>query len=384
MTQAPTNLEANSAPKPGKLDADPRRNNRLISYTLNEQINQFQKANRDNDAGVGDWLAEAGYNLAYQGSQSWIKSSAQVLDDVGKGVDNLLGTGIYKENLLSDATSLMPKPEERTYRSSLWYAQQVGSGLGYSVPFAITHNARTLMGLSVMARTEASIASTGKLISAANGVKMADSSATGFLTDFLFRPLEGDETQGGIADHLKARAKHGATGATFLGSATTLNLGLRYGTRSVAAALVGPGMDKMVARGIYDAGAGAISSVPAGAASADVTAGLEHGRFATREERDQSMFTSAFTGGALGVMHVLPRDQKAVDIAVANRTRQVNLEGLLEDSKRTKTIRSQMIGDTKFGTGRPERDPRLDLEFIPLGRMLKETAPADQVALVKE
>src|SRR5579885_2850623 len=307
---------------------------RAAGARLSQEADQYNRAKRDNDVGLGGFAGETFQSLAYQGSAAWIKGAGQLLDDGGSAF------GLYKGNKLADTVtdgfSLVGinKPEEATYGSKRWYAQQVGSGFGYAVPFAITHNFRSLTGLSVVARTEQTVASTGRLMSAANAIKVGDAAVTGFASDFIFRPLEGDEAKGSIADHMLQRTKHGASGAVVLGTMTATSLPLRQATRSLAAALAGPGVGNKVARGFYDVGVGMATGVPAGEASAFTNAGLDHHRLPTAEERAQARWSMAFTGGVLSLGHVVARDQKSLDQAIEQRSRKKNLGSLLDERSR--------------------------------------------------
>ncbi len=306
---------AGAAPSVDLLKAPPHtleqsKRDPLLSYRLGEQARRFNKETHDNEAGAQDLVAEAGYSLLYQGSQAWIRGGLQLVDDAGNG------SGLYKGNVLADTFSILPEPEQATYKSRSWYAQQIGSGIGYAVPFAITHNVKNALGLSLIARTEQAVSSTGELASLSNGIKMADSSLTGFVSDFTFRPVDAEESNGSVPEHLLARTKHGAGGATVLGTMTASSLVLRQASRPLAAALTGPGMLNRVARTTYDSTIGITTGIPAGEASAQVNAGLEHHRFATSEEREQARYTMAFTGGVLSASHIIPIDQKSIDLAI--------------------------------------------------------------------
>jgi hypothetical protein len=266
-----------------------------LKYALTEaNLNQHKKTDRDHSSSPTDLIIDAGHSLAYQGGQAWITSLGQIADDVA-------GSGTR----VTDFVSVLPRPEEAEYRSNRWYAQQLGGGIGFFAPFAITHAGLKATGLSVAARTEQTIASTGRLFSAANGIRLIDGAVTGFVADFALRPLEGSELG---ENHLIARAKNGLTGAAVMTTMTAGSLAIRQASRSLAAGLVGEGAAKQTGRILYDGGVGVLSGIPGGAASAQAHSLIHEGRLATDDELGKAIYTSAWTGGVLSAGHVIGRD----------------------------------------------------------------------------
>lgn len=255
---------------------------------------QLKKSERDNTTSPTDLAIDTGYSLAYTGVQSWITSLGQIADDLSGS-----------ESKIADAVSILPRPDEAEYRSNRWYAQQLGNGVGFFVPFAITHAGLKTSGLSMAARTEQTIASTGKLMSTANGIRLADGAITGFVADFALRPLEGHET-----NHVLARTKNGITGAAVMTTMSAGSLALGQAGRGMTAALLGEGALKQTGRIAFDSAKGFASGIPGGAVAAETHSLLHEGRFATSEELTKAVYTTAWTGGALGGAHVLARDPR--------------------------------------------------------------------------
>jgi hypothetical protein len=276
------------------------KDNVWLKHALTEvNLSRAQKSGRDNSASPTDLLIEAGHSLAYQGGQAWVTSLGQLVDDA-------TGSGTK----FSDMVSVLPRPQDAEYKSNRWYAQQIGAGIGFAAPFALTHGALKSSGLTLAARTEQSIASTGRLFSSANGIRLADGAITGFVADFTLRPLEGHE-----GNHLVARTKNGIIGATVMSSMTAGSLGLRTASRSFAAAIAGEGATKQTGRMIYDGSIGALSGIPGGATSAHAHSLLNEGRLASSEEVAKSIYTTAWTGGVLSAGHVIGRDPKVLSPA---------------------------------------------------------------------
>jgi len=269
----------------------------LQSALVEVKLKQHSNAERDNSASPTDLILDTGYNALYYGGQSWVRSLGQLADEAR-------GTG----TTIADTLTVLPAPDEATYLSNRWYAQQLGTGVGYMVPFALTHGGMKATGLSLAVRTEATIASTGKLFSGANGIRLVDGAITGFAADFLLRPVEAHE-----GNPWEVRAKNGLTGAAVMTTMTAGSLGLRQATRSMAAALVGEGAVKQTGRIAYDAGIGITSGLPAGAASAELHARIYENRGATAEEFTRSMYTFAWTGGVLSAAGAIGRDPKVLD-----------------------------------------------------------------------
>lgn len=268
-----------------------------LKHAMTEvNFSRAQKSERDNSASATDLLIDAGHSLAYQGGQAWVTSLGQLVDDAA-------GTGTK----YTDMVSFLTRPEDAEYKSNRWYAQQIGAGIGFAAPFALTHGALKSTGLSLAARTEGTIASTGRLFSSANGIRLVDGAVTGFAADFALRPLEANE-----GNHLWARTKNGITGAAVMSSMTAGSLGLRTVSRSFAASLVGEGATKQTGRIVYDGSIGALSGIPGGATSAHAHSLLSEGRLATSNEVSQAIYTTAWTGGVLSAGHVIGRDPKVL------------------------------------------------------------------------
>ena len=264
----------------------------LKHIALETQMRNFNKAESDDTTSPANLLFEAGYNVAYHGGQSLVRSVGQLTDDA-------LDTGTK----YADMVTIMPKPDEAAFRSNRWYAQQLGAGIGFIAPFAITHAGLKTAGLTATARTGGTLASTGKLFTGVNAVRLAEGATTGFISDFTFRPVEESE-----GNHLMARTKHGFVGAAVMTTMTAGSLGLRNATRSYAASIAGDGLANKTARLVYDGSIGITSGAPAGAASAELNARIWDGRGATGKELWEGAYTMAWTGGALSMREIIPRD----------------------------------------------------------------------------
>lgn len=318
------------------------KDNVWLKHAMTEvNLTRAQKFDRDNSASATDLLLEAGHSLVYQGGQAWVTSLGQLVDDA-------TGSGTK----YADMVSIVQRPQEAEYQSSRWYAQQIGAGIGFAAPFALAHGALKSSGLSLAARTEQTIASTGRLFSSANGIRLADGAITGFVADFALRPLDGHE-----GNHLIARTKNGITGAAVMSTMTAGSLGLRTASRSFAAALAGEGVTKQASRMIYDGSIGALSGIPGGAASAHAHSLLSEGRLASSEEVSQSIYATAWTGGVLSAGHVIGRDPKVLTPAAP---KEFELRGLnkYRFNKRETVLEKTLgaIGDAHANTKYAVRD----------------------------
>lgn len=317
-------------------------NQLLTQAALKHQMSQVERANPN----VTDLVGEGLYSAAYAGVQEPAIGLAQLSDKVH------LTSGLAKK------VEFMNAPAHEEFGTARWHAQQIGGALGMTAPFLATKGALAKSGLSLVARTEATAATSGKLFSLVNGAAVADGAITGFAYDFIARPVAPSE-----GNFWEARLKHGATGAVTFGALTAGSVGLRHVSGSLAKELVG------VKKLAYETGIGAASGLPAGSLNADVTSLLKTGHLASGEDRLKGMYTMSMVGGTLSALHRLPGQERTsseraletqqhkagvdnLQAMLGERARSARLGDLRLDGAKTETSRPASIGDGLFSRSR--------------------------------
>jgi hypothetical protein len=236
---------------------------------------------------VTDLAGEVIYSGIYSGAQSPAIGLAQLAD---RGL---------KTTSLAKTVDYLPAPQA-DFGTARWHAQQFGGALGMIVPFAITRGGMKMGGLSLVARTEATAANTGRLFTTLKAASVVDAAATGYAYDFLMTPVaEGEK------DFWGKRREHGATGALTFATLEAGSTVLRHATRTLAPEL--KGMKKIG----HDVITGALPGIPAGIVNADASSYLSSGKFATMEERIKGAYTMSIVGGGLSGMRLLHGQESA-------------------------------------------------------------------------
>lgn len=307
-------------------------NHLLQQASLKQQMTQTERANPN----VLDLVGEGLNSAVYSGVQEPAIGLAQLSDKVN------LTSGLAKK------VEFMSAPAQENFGTARWHAQQIGGALGMTAPFLATKGVLAKTGLSLAARTEATVASSGKLFSLVNGAAVADGAITGFAYDFVARPVASNE-----GNFWEARLKHGTTGAVTFGALTASSIGLRHVSRSLAKDLVG------VNKVAYETSIGAASGLPAGALSADATSLLKTGHLASGEDRLKGMYTMTMVGGVLSGLHRLPGQERSnSQIAIETQQHKAgvnNLQAMLAERARTAKVGESVLNVTgaKAETSRP-------------------------------
>lgn len=325
----PTPLEHEQGPdRPGAKQGldDATRGALLRDFSLNQQFKKIEQS----DPSVLDLAGEASYSAIYSGVQSPAIGLAQLAD---RGLNTSL----------AETINLLPAPAEADFGSTRWYAQQFGGGVGMILPFAATRGTMKGLGLSVAARTEMTLASGSKLLTAAKGASIADAALTGFAYDFAMTPVASEDNN----KFWEARTKHGLAGAATFTILAGGNIGLRHATRSFASELNG------VSKVAYESTMGALPGIPAGVIGADVNSKLTKGEWATNEERIKGAYTMFVVGGGISALHLLPGQERK--LGLEKSTGKANLEALLEQ----RTKQAETLSDTQYSTTGVVRNPSI-------------------------
>lgn len=324
----------------------------LRDFSLSQQ---FAKA-QNSDPSILDLAGEAGYSAVYSGVQSPAIGLAQLAD---RGLNTSLAKTI----------DLLPAPEA-DFGTKRWYAQQFGGAAGMILPFAATRGTMKGLGLSVAARTEMTLASGSKLLTAAKGASVVDAALTGFAYDFAMTPVAPEDNHKFWA----ARTNHGLAGAATFAVLAGGNIGLRHATRSVASELKGVG------KIAYESTMGALPGIPAGVVGADVGSKLNKGEWATSEERIKGAYTMFVVGGGISPFHLLPGQEKTY--GMEKKPGKANLEEMLERrAKQAESLTRTAAESTSGSVPRVQSEPIAKVEGSASRYMLagRAMASADEV-----
>ncbi len=292
-----------------------------------------------------DLVKEAARAGLYSGIQSPLTSLAQLAD----GALNSAGL----DSNLEKAVDLMPQPAPKEFGSSGWVAQTLGGGVGMVLPFIATKGALTRCGLTLA--SEASMVGRGaSLFSSGGAALVADGAISGFAADFIFRPVtsSGD----GLSSQLWDRTKNGTVGALTFGTLTAGSITMRQLTNPISTAIKdAPTLLKSPLSAANNFGQGALSGIPAGLVSSEATALSTHGRFATNQERKESVATFMFAGGTLNAFHALGETKLPVE-----RVAKTESAGLkITSPEATAQPRLKYPTIEEIGRMSPEELPRL-------------------------
>jgi hypothetical protein len=267
----------------GKLSVETQ-NSLRMQASLRSQRVENDRANPN----AFDLVGEGAYSMFYAGSQAPVLGVAQLTD---------------RAHITSNAAKTLdyfPHPHEEKFGTARWHAQQIGGALGMTVPFMAARGGLKMTGLSLAAKAETAALSSGRLLSLGNAAVVADGAITGFVADYVGRPvLQGE------GDFWEARRNHGLTGAATFAALTAGSVSLRHLSAPLAKNLTG--LNKFA----YETTLGATSGAPAGVVNADVNALLTQNRFATAEERKQGIYTMMMVGGTLSALHRIPGQEKS-------------------------------------------------------------------------
>lgn len=287
---------------------------------------QFQKIEEKSTGapGVVSLAKEAGYSAVYTGVQSpAIGLSQLVSKDLAKSVE------------------VIPPPTPADFGTAKWHAQVVGDAAGMLLPFLATRGAMKQAGMSLVAKEEAMVAA-GRLARVSNSAVIADSALTGFVYDFTTRPVNMEKD-----NFWTDRAKNGLSGAMTFGVMGATSTGLRSSSREMVKNL------STAQKAVYNASIGAVSGVPAGLVSAESTAMLNEGRFATNKELVEGAYGMSVAGGSLGLLHPVLESKKSGGAAnetasgSADTERLVN-SGIPINEKTRSAVIARQIADSKI------------------------------------
>lgn len=291
-----TSTIAQSQAKPYTLDFDPP----LLAEVQAERLKlPTAPAKPKEQAGI---LEDFGRSVVHAGLQTPINALAQP-------IDRIFGTKIQSN------VQFIDRPEHADFGTGNYWAQQAGGAVGMLGTFFIAGKA--VKGVTRAGQSEAMLASTMSRQSMI-GLTMKEATATGFVHDFAFRPLEDGDTR----NYLAARFGNGITGGATMFTLAGAGVGLKQ-LGAVAAleksALIPVGgkylggmmshvpesfRTKVAAPLLSNNLFGAtISGAPAGLVSANMHTMLAEGRFATGRENFESMTTMSVIGAGFGGYH---------------------------------------------------------------------------------
>lgn len=252
--------------------------------------------------------AEFGRALVYSALQSPIAGVAQL-------VDKACGTS------LESRLTFINRPAHAESFSKRWHAQQLGSLIGMTVPFLLTHKLVGGGGNLFLGKLEKD-ASTRLLTTRLVGESMI----TGALFDGVLRPVE-PEREGSF---LKTRISNALVGATTLGVLTGSSIGIQSLVRGRTGALAS------VLRS--DVGSSVLAGAPAGFVNAELNAISHKGRIATGSEVVEGIYTFSVLGGSLATgKHVLGKTftEKSFSTRLTEGTQTGGERGTGNPSERT-------------------------------------------------
>lgn len=292
-------------------------------------------------------IKEAAHSGLYSGVQSPLTSVAQLFD----GVLNSAGV----ESRISPAVDFVPQPAPKEVGTGDWVAQQIGGGIGMILPFMATKGALKRCGLAT-ASEAASVYRSSSLFASGGAALVADGAISGFATDFLFRPVSNDSTDG-LASQLWARTKNGAVGALTFGTLTAGSIGVRQLSMPISAMLKdAPSSLRTPLSVLNDATQGGLSGIPAGLVNADANALISRGRIATSTERKESV-ASFVVGGA--AMTAMQSPLEPVSTKIKSKIEEVTTSRGKHPAEATTTESLKFPSITDIQRMSPEELPRL-------------------------
>jgi hypothetical protein len=231
-------------------------------------------------------------------------------DGMAQIADNLGNKRVSKDSSLFDV------PVQAEFLSGRWHTQQLGSGIGMMIPFALAGLA--VRGGSTVLKSAFVQGAKRQLEKGVTttAITACQAAATGFLFDTLLTPLHNDQSGNFWSNKLKS----GGTGAATMGM---LSLSGAAITRSFGAPhSLGSRM-----------GANLLSGPPVGFLNAHVRSFLFDDRLAAEAEVGRSMYNFAFVGAGLALLH----GQRAPTFAERALTKDCHAA---QSSKRTAGIES--------------------------------------------
>lgn len=250
-----------------------------------------------------DLVKEAARAGLYSGIQSPLTSLAQLADGV------LHSAGVSSE--LEESVDFISQPAPKEFGTSGWAAQTIGGGVGMILPFIATKGALNRVGLTLA--SEASIVGrNASLFSSGGAALVADGAISGFATDFLFRPVADPDKS--LSSQAWERTKSGTVGALTFGTLTAGSITMRQLANPVSVAIKdAPTLLRTPLSATNNFAQGSLSGIPAGLMSSEATALATHGRFATNQERKESIATFVVAGGTLNAVHALGETKFSFD-----------------------------------------------------------------------
>lgn len=231
---------------------------------------------------ISDVWSEFSASLAYSGIQNPVSGLTQILD-------HLAGTKFLPH------VQIFHPPEEASFGSGRWHAQQFGGALGSIIPFLVA--SRCVRGFAAPLESEAVASgllqnSSRKLmLTSPSGRTVAENALSGFVADSTMRPSQDNE-----GNFWLARLSHGAVSAATFSALTASNSGLKIlGQSNIS--LFKPFRNE-IATAI-------ISGIPAGLISAETSALLSSNRLASSREIGESIYATSVIGGGLSSLNYL-------------------------------------------------------------------------------
>ncbi len=242
-------------------------------------------------------IEDFGRSLLHTVAQTPVNALAQPIDRV-------FGTHILPNVQFIDA------PKQAEFGTANYWAQQGGSAVGMLGTFWLA--GKGVKSVMRAGQTEAALATTLSTRTQI-GLTLKEATATGFVHDFAFRPVEEEDKR----NYLWARTSNGITGGLTMLTLAGTGVGMKsLGAsveRSAAVPLGESAFSKMfastanslkykvVATGLKNEIAGSvISAVPAGLLSVNAHTFLKDHRLATAQENYESVITMGVIGAGFG------------------------------------------------------------------------------------
>ncbi|HEY9731685.1 MAG TPA: hypothetical protein V6C89_07220 [Drouetiella sp.] len=247
----------------------------------------------ENSKSATDYLADAVHSAVYTGIQEPISGVTQI-------VDEFAGTKFRSQ------VQFMKAPEQATFGSGEWHAQQVGAAVGTLLPFLLVR--KGVRGALGTATEEAGLLSS----KTAFNMSLKEAALTGFTYDAVLRPSQTNN--GGIGQFLLDRGTQGAIGAGTFTTMTAAGLGLKNlaGSSAIERSVLLPILKNPIASGV-------LSGAPAGLFNAEANSFVKTGHLASGTELAQSAYSMSLLGAGFGVVHSLKGTESG-----AGRTTEVN------------------------------------------------------------
>lgn len=313
-----------------------------LTQQLDTKPVQAQETSEAADSGAyGKFMKELALSVVYSAVEQPALGVAQVFsNDAMRSVKNTFSAvGI-------DA------PRHADFNTSEWYAQNIGSGIGMIVPFALTK-----MGLGKIGAFGKATAVESSLLSrkTAIGLTLKESAITGGVYGAAFTPSDERARDAGLGAFVLDRGISGVGSAAAFSMMTAGSLGM--GALAKTASVERIGLASAIKNPVV---VGAFSGLPGGAFSVQYDSVVRRQRFATVQEMTESMFGMAVGGAVLGGAAYLHRPSLALGNpresvagnegkfwSTSDRSKSDNGENLMPDAAQKAESSARVVPDAE-------------------------------------